>query len=100
MIFTKHCSVCHTLEAIDPKPQKGPPLGLVYNRRAGSNLSFDGYTDKLLQSTFFWTPTNLYRFMANPTSLVPTTTCRLAKHPLTSEEDRADLITMFREFTI
>jgi cytochrome c2 len=87
---------CHTLDAIDPKPHKGPSLGLIYNKRAGSNMNFHDYTDQLIKSTFFWSPLNLYRFMADPESLVPKTTCWLAKHPLTSEEDRADLITMFR----
>ncbi len=96
MVYTKLCSACHTLDAIDPKPHKGPSLGLIYNKRAGSNMNFHDYTDQLIKSTFFWSPLNLYRFMADPESLVPKTTCWLAKHPLTSEEDRADLITMFR----
>lgn len=96
MVFTKHCFVCHSLEAVDPKPRKGPSLGLIYNRRVGSNINYEHYTDSMLKSSFFWNDKNLYNFMANPQALVPKTSCGLAKFPLASEEDRADLITMFR----
>lgn len=37
--------------------------------------------------------------MDNPSNLVPKTTCDLLKNPLRSEQDRADLIAMFREYT-
>ena len=95
----KNCANCHSLEGVDPKPMKGPSLGVIYNRRVGSNPNYDYYTDNMLKSTFFWSPLNLYRFMADARSLVPKTSCFLAKKALTSESDRADLITMFREFT-
>lgn len=84
------------MEAVDPKPRRGPSLGLIYNKRVGSNLNYDYYTDSMLKRSFFWTAKNLYAFMANPQALVPKTSCGLVKNPLTSEEDRADLITMFR----
>jgi cytochrome c2 len=100
MVFMKNCSQCHSLEAVDPKPKRGPSLGLIYNRRVGSNVDYEHYTNSMLKSAFFWSPLNLYKFMADPSSLVPKTTCGLSKHPLTSESERADLITMFREFTI
>ena len=40
MVFMKHCSMCHSLEAVDPKPMKGPSLGLIYSRRVGSNSGY------------------------------------------------------------
>ena len=80
----KNCSACHSLEAVDPSQRKGPSLGLIYNRRAGANVNFSIYTMSMLKSTFFWTPKNLYRFMENPSSLVPDTSCWLKKHPIHS----------------
>lgn len=75
---------------------RGPSLGLIYNRRAGSNTNYESYSDSMLKSTFFWSAKNLYKFMANTRSVIPDTRCWLQKHPLNSEEDRADLITLFR----
>lgn len=40
MVFMKNCSTCHSLEAVDGRPMKGPSLGLIYNRRAGSNVTY------------------------------------------------------------
>ncbi len=99
MVFMKNCASCHSLEAVDPKPTKGPSLGLIYNRKAGSNASFPTYTHGLLSANFYWTPKNLFTFMGNAALLLPKTTCRLATHPLRSEGDRADLLAMFKEFT-
>jgi len=86
MVFMKNCATCHTLEAIDIRPMKGPSLGLIYNRRAGSNTNFEQlYTNEMVKANFYWTSRNLYNFMANPTSLVPNTLCKLKIKPLTSE---------------
>ena len=92
----KYCWSCHSLEAVDPKPKKGPPLGLIYNRRAGSNINFEFYTDNMIKSVFFWSPLNLYRFMENANSMVPKTSCWLANNNIKSESERADLIALFR----
>lgn len=99
MLFMRQCSDCHTLEAIDGLTQKGPSLGIIYNRTAGSNTSYPAYSDSLLKAGFFWNPLNLFKFMADPSSLVKGTTCGLIKKPIKNEEDRADLIALFREFT-
>jgi hypothetical protein len=84
---------------MDGTEKRGPPLGLIFNRRAGSHTLFSFYSTELLAASFHWTARNLYCFMGNPTSLFKNSTCRLQKSPLVSEEDRADLITLFREFT-
>lgn len=84
MVFMKSCAACHSLEAIDPKPTKAPSLGLIYNRRAGSNTSFSTYTNDLITANFYWTPKNLFSFMGNTALLLPKTTCRLATQPLRS----------------
>lgn len=79
----RHCSTCHSLEGIDPRPNKGPSLGLIFNRRAGSNMSYEQYSNQILKSGLFWTSKNLYKFMGNASSLFPKTTCKLRTHPLT-----------------
>lgn len=99
MVFMKNCAMCHSLEAVDPKPTKAPSLGLIYNRKAGSNPSFLTYGMDLLKANFYWTPKNLYNFMADTKPFLPKTSCRLSTHPLRSEADRADLLAMFKEFT-
>jgi len=84
MIFMTQCATCHSLDAIDPRPKKGPSLGIVYNRSAGSNLSFPAYSDSMLKSKFFWNPLNLYEYMADPNKLVKGTTCGLVLKPIKS----------------
>jgi cytochrome c2 len=99
MIFMKDCAACHSLEPIDPRPTRGPSLGLIYNRKAGSNTSFVTYSLDLITANFFWTPKNLYNFMGNTSSLLPKTSCKLSSHPIRSESDRADLLALFKDFT-
>jgi cytochrome c2 len=53
----------------------------------------------MLSANFFWTGRNLYNFMANTRSVLPKTNCKLSTNPITSEADRADLISLFRQFT-
>lgn len=99
MVFMKNCSTCHSLEAVDVRPMKGPPLGLIYNRKVGSNTNYELYSNEVMTASFYWTPRNLYNFMGNAASLLPFSKCKLWKSPLQSEADRADLINLFREFT-
>lgn len=37
--------------------------------------------------------------MANTSTLLPKTSCKLSTHPLKSESDRADLLALFKDFT-
>ena len=99
MVFTKNCLSCHSLEVDDVRQKIGPSLGLVYNRKAGSHLNYPNYTKSMLNAEIYWSPLNLYRFMADPESMVKGTRCGLISRPIKSEEDRADLITLLREFT-
>lgn len=99
MVYMQNCASCHSLEAIDPRPSRGPSLGLIYNRKAGSNTSFETYGMDLLKANFYWTARNLYNFMGNTKLLLPKTNCWLATHPLRDESDRADLLALFKDFT-
>ena len=40
----KNCAGCHSIEGVDSKPMKGPNLGVIYNRRVGSNSNYENYT--------------------------------------------------------
>ena len=84
IIYSQNCYSCHSLDVVDKRPMKGPPLGIIYNRRAGSNINFLKYSEGLVKAEFFWSPLNLYKYMADPTSMVPGTTCGLVARPVTS----------------
>lgn len=99
VLFTQSCFGCHSLDVDDNKPRIGPSLGIIYNRKAGSHLNYANYSQTMLKADFYWSPLNLYRFMADPKSVVKGTTCGLVERPIKSEEHRADLITLLREFT-
>lgn len=43
-VFMKNCANCHSMEMIDTSNRKGPSLGLIYGRKAGSNTSFTAYS--------------------------------------------------------
>ena len=50
-IFMINCAGCHSLEPSSGSSSKlGPALGLIYNRKAGSDSSYEAYSDKLVQS--------------------------------------------------
>jgi cytochrome c len=91
------CASCHGLEHVSVEKKVGPSLGLVYNRKAGSDVLYHNYSETLVKSDKYWTPKNLYRFMYNPSVFMKGTTC--GARALKSEEDRADLIEFLREFS-
>ncbi len=87
-----NCSQCHSLQPTSTDGFKGPALGLIYNKRAGSDSYYQAYSKEMLKSNFFWSAKNLYNFMYKPQTLIPFTNCKLYKKNLTEEIDRAYLI--------
>jgi cytochrome c2 len=85
-----HCAKCHGLEHLSNEKKIGPSLGLMFNRKAGSDLSYRNYSHVLANSKIYWTANNLFRFMYNPTVFIMGIKC--SGFTLKSEEDRADLI--------
>jgi cytochrome c2 len=41
----------------------GPALGLIYGKKAGSDLYYDFYSDNLKTSSVIWTNRNLFYFL-------------------------------------
>ena len=100
-VFMMNCSSCH---ALSPGSGSGftfgPSLGLIYNRRSGSDKEYEGYSAALANSNYFWTSSNLYKFMLNPTEFLPGTLCSVSPQKgLESEEDRADIIEFLSEYS-
>jgi cytochrome c2 len=89
-VFMAGCAGCHGLEHISVERKVGPSLGLVYNRKAGSDVFYKAYSDALTKSSIYWTSKNLFRFMYNPKIFIKGVGC--GGLSLKSEEDRADLI--------
>ena len=69
-VFMISCSSCHSLEHSSVTFSKGPSLGLIYNRRVGSDENYQSYSENMLSSELFWTGRNLYNFMLNPKILM------------------------------
>ncbi len=95
-VYMVNCASCHGLESVTNNQESAPSLGMIFNRKVGTDLNFFNYTKSLQDKSFFWTTKNLYNFFANPSSMLPGTSCGLAFKPLKSESDRADLITFLR----
>ena len=72
---------------------------MIFNRKVATDLDYFHYTKAAINKSFYWTTKNLFKFMADPESLIPGTRCGLAMKPLTQEGDRADLVTFLRDYT-
>ena len=81
-MFQINCAGCHTLESTTNKQDNAPALGLIYNRKVGTDLNYFNYSNSVLEKSFFWSSKNLYNFMANPSSLLPGNKCGLSFKPL------------------
>lgn len=100
-VFMTYCSPCHTMDSISIEGSRGPALGLIFNRRAGSDVKYEGYSEVMTKTKLYWTARNLYHFMYNPQSVVSGTICSIMRGVgLKSEEDRADLLTFLQEYSI
>jgi len=99
-VFMRYCASCHSLEASNQGlgSVMGPPLGLVYGKKAGSDKYFD-YTDSYVKSQKYWTERNLFRYLQNPKKEFPDTRCLIKNGGLSEEEDRADVSKFLRLFT-
>jgi len=45
---------------------RGPALGLVFNRKIGSDTDYEGYSDPMIKRMGYWSAGSLYKFMYNP----------------------------------
>jgi glucose/arabinose dehydrogenase len=84
-IFRTQCALCHS---IDARGERGPGLGGVVGRTAGTAPGF-AYSRALRDSHLVWTPGALDRFLSGPAALVPGTTMPVA---VASAHDRRALV--------
>lgn len=83
-VYMVNCSGCHSLEMLTNNSDSAPTLGLIFNRKAATDLNYFHYSNTAIAKTFYWTTKNLFKFMADPESLIPGTRCGLAMKPLKS----------------
>ena len=92
-IFTKNCMNCHNLNPSSTGSNStGPSLGLIYLRKAGSDVSFPSYSKGMLDSEFYWDSKNLSSFLAAPNRFVPGSKCNFVNGGLINYADRVDVI--------
>ena len=70
-LFRQRCQVCHSVDAAKPSGV-GPNLRGIVGRKAAAATSFN-YSTAMKQSKITWTQTNLDRYIAAPTKMVPGT---------------------------
>lgn len=87
-MFQEQCGLCHAGGPGDGEGGQGPNLNGVLGRKAGSLPGFS-YTPALKSSGLTWTPTNLDRFLTDPSKLVPGTAMPVS---IADPKDRQDLI--------
>lgn len=85
-VFMTFCSACHTMDPHSGAQNRGPALGLIFNRIAGSDVKYPGYSFAISNSRIFWTAKNLYNFMQNPQQIIPGTTCNISNRTGLSSE--------------
>jgi cytochrome c len=87
------CFSCHKFEA--NKNGVGPSLHGVFGRTAAEAPGF-AFSDALKGSGITWTKENLDKWVQGPANMVKGTKMILAK-PVTSEEDRENLIAYIQQ---
>jgi cytochrome c len=87
--FVRKCSICHSLGA-GPDRKAGPPLGGLFDRRAGSHPAYR-YSDVLSGADMIWTEGTVDAlFREGPDNVVPGS--KMPMQRIAAETDRADLI--------
>ncbi len=68
--FRAQCALCHSAEPNDNGGAQGPSLHGVLGRRAATGTQFS-YSPALKASNLTWDDATLQRFLAAPTTVVP-----------------------------
>jgi cytochrome c len=99
-VFMRNCAGCHGLESTNQnrKSVTGPPLGLIYGRKAGTDRYFE-YSKSYLDSQLVWSEKRLFYYLKDPLQYFPDSKCRIPGGGLTKEEDRADIARFLKMFT-
>jgi cytochrome c len=82
------CKPCHSAEP--DRNMTGPSLANIWNRKAGSLVSFERYSPALKSATVVWDASALDKWLQNPAALVPGN--RMTFPGIRDPRVRADLI--------
>jgi hypothetical protein len=91
IFFQQNCALCHATRLGPGNTMvsgQGPDLVGVIGRHAGTGSNFN-FTKALVESRLIWDSATLDRFLASPTTAVPSTSMPI---PVPSAENRRNLI--------
>ena len=89
-IFITNCIGCHAFSC----NKEGPSLGGLFGRKAGSEKSYDGYSDGLKNYDVVWDENTLDVFFKDPSSIVLGTMAQFGK--IDNAEQRQQLIAFLK----
>jgi cytochrome c2 len=106
-VYTQNClcirffnAACHTLApSTAALNTSGPALGLIYQRRAASDINFNGYSKPLLDADIYWSGRNLFKYLESPSTFIKGSKCMFVTGGLKSEEDRVDVIKFLKQYS-
>src|SRR6266567_8809295 len=89
------CVACHALEP--NRNMTGPSLAEVWNRKAGSLLSFPRYSSALKSAGIIWNDDTLSEWIRDPQHFIPGNTMTFPG--MTDARQRADLLAFLKDAT-
>src|SRR5260370_23569558 len=89
------CAACHSLEP--DRNMTGPSLAELWNRKAGTLPSFQGYPPALKSSDVVWDDKTLDAWLADSQHLVPGNT--MTFQGIKNAQQRADLLAFLKQVT-
>ncbi len=91
-----NCAACHSLEP--NKNMTGPSLSGLWDRKAGSVLSFSRYSPALKSSGVIWNDKTLEQWIADPQQVIPGNTMTFPG--VKDLGQRADLLAFLKDATM
>ena len=91
------CRVCHRLTD-QPQPLLGPNLNDLFGRAAGTDDTFQHYSNALKTANFVWTEEKLDAWLRDPNGFLPGN--KMSFTGIIKEQDRKDLIVFLKNATI
>eukprot|EP00850_Spirogloea_muscicola_P023780 SM000387S14697 [mRNA] locus=s387:5332:6074:- [translate_table: standard] len=95
-IFEGKCASCHTVEKGAPHTDKGPNLGGLFGRPAGSARGYP-YSPANLVKAVVWNEETLYHYLEDPKKFIPGT--KKDMEGLKDPRDRCDVIAYLEKAT-
>jgi cytochrome c len=91
-VFSRYCSVCHSIE--EGKNKFGPSLAKIVGRRSASIQDY-AYSEPMKKLGVVWTSETLDKYLTNPAEMVPGT--RMAFPGIKNQDERKALIDYLAE---